>query len=106
MLLKESLHSQMAEKLPSRNKRLYQCILNQGCVQVLFIYKYSHEQENRRMCSCKISVSVYKITQNVAVHLPENQSVFVIENFDLSHIFGCDSEQNQAGVIMRGKRPH
>ena len=96
----------MAEKLPRRKERLYQCILNQGCIQVLFIYNCSLEQENRRMGSSKISVSVYKITQKVAVHLPENQSVFVIESFDLSHIFGFGSEQNQAGVIMRGKRPH
>ena len=31
-------------------------------------------------------VSVDKITQKVAVHLPENQSVFIIESSDLSHI--------------------
>ena len=31
-------------------------------------------------------VSVDKITQKVAVHLPENQSVFIIQSSDLSHI--------------------
>ena len=53
-----------------------------------------------------IYVSVDKITQKVAVHLPESQSVFIIQSADLSHIFGCDSEQNQTGVIMKRKGPH
>ena len=53
-----------------------------------------------------ILVSVDKITQKVAVHLPESQSVFIIQSADLSHIFGCDLEQNQTGVIMKGKGPH
>ena len=53
-----------------------------------------------------IYVSVDKITQKVAIHLPEDQSVFIIQSADLSHIFGCDLEQNQTGVIMKGKRPH
>ena len=53
-----------------------------------------------------IYVSVDKITQKVAVHLPEDQSVFIIQSADLSHIFGCDLEQNQTGVIMKGKGPH
>ena len=39
-----------------------------------------------------ISVSVHKITQKVAVHLNENQSVFITQNSDLSQIFGCDLE--------------
>ena len=33
-------------------------------------------------------VSVDKITQKVAVHLLENQSVFIIQSSGLSHIFG------------------
>ena len=53
-----------------------------------------------------IYVSVDKITQKVAVHLPESQSVFIIQSAGLSHIFGCDLEQNQTGVIMKGKGPH
>ena len=53
-----------------------------------------------------IYVSVDKITQTVAVHLAENQSVFIIQSADLSHIFGCDLEQNQTGVIMKGRGPH
>ena len=40
-----------------------------------------------------IYVSVDKITQNVAVHLPESQSVFIIQSADLSHLFGCDLEK-------------
>ena len=32
--------------------------------------------------------------------------MFVIQSADLSHIFGCDLEQNQTGVIMKGKGPH
>ena len=44
---------------------------------------------------CKeIYVSVDKITQKVAIHLPEDQSVFIIQSADLSHIFGCDLQQN------------
>ena len=53
-----------------------------------------------------IYVSVDKITQKIAIHLPEDQSVFIIQSADLSHIFGCDLEQNQTGVIMKGKGPH
>ena len=53
-----------------------------------------------------IYVSVDKITQKVAIHLPEDQSVFIIQSADLSHIFGCDLEQNQTSVIMKGKGPH
>ena len=53
-----------------------------------------------------IYVSVDKITQKVAVHLPESQSVFLIQSADLSHIFGCDLKQNQTGVIMKEKGPH
>ena len=54
----------------------------------------------------EIYVSVDKITQKVAVHLPENQSVFISRFVDFGHIFGCDLEQNQTGVIMKGKGPH
>ena len=53
-----------------------------------------------------IYVSVDKITQKVAIHLPEDQSVFIIQSADLSHIFGCDLEQNQTSVIMKEKGPH
>ena len=42
----------------------------------------------------------------VAIHLPENQSVFIFQSADLSHFFGCDLEQNQTGVIMKIKGPH
>ena len=45
-----------------------------------------------------IYVSVDKITQKVAVHLPESQSVFIIQSADLSHIFGYDLEKNQTGL--------
>ena len=38
----------------------------------------------------RIYVSVVKITQKVAIHLPEDQSVFIIQSADLSHILGCD----------------
>ena len=47
-----------------------------------------------------IYVKVDKITQKVAIHLPEDQSVFITQSADLSHIFGCDLEQNQTGVLM------
>ena len=39
--------------------------------------------------------SVDKITQKIAVHLPLDQTVFMIQISDLKHIFGCDLEQNQ-----------
>ena len=47
-----------------------------------------------------------KITQKIAVQLTEDQSMFIIQNSNLSHIFGCDLEQNQTVVIMSGKGPH
>ena len=53
-----------------------------------------------------VYVAVDKITQKVGVHLPENQSLFIIQSADLSHIFGCDLEQNQTGVTMKGKGPY
>ena len=53
-----------------------------------------------------IYASVDKITQKVANHLPESQSVFIIQSADLSHIFGCDLEQNQTRVIMKRKGPN
>ena len=31
--------------------------------------------------------------------------MFIIQSADLSHIFGCDLEQNQTGVIMKEKGP-
>ena len=31
--------------------------------------------------------------------------MFTIQSADLSHTFGCDLEQNQTGVIMKGKGP-
>ena len=54
----------------------------------------------------KMKAFLILISQKVAVHLPESQSVFIIQSADLSHIFGCDLEQNQTGVIMKGKSPH
>ena len=53
-----------------------------------------------------IYLSVDKITQKVAIPLPEDQSVFIIQSANLRLIFGCDLEQNQTGVIMKGKGPH
>ena len=41
----------------------------------------------------------------IAIHLPEDHSVFIIQSADLSHTFGCDLEQNQTGVIMKGEGP-
>ena len=51
-----------------------------------------------------IYVSVDKITQKIAITLPEDQSVFIIRSTDLSHNFGCDLEQNQTTNIMKKKR--
>ena len=53
-----------------------------------------------------IYVSVDKITQKIATHLREDQSVFKIQSADLSHIFGCDLEQKQTKVIMKENGPH
>ena len=53
-----------------------------------------------------IYVSVDKIIQKVAILLPEDQSVFIIQSADLSHIFCGNLKQNQTGVIMKGKKPH
>ena len=51
-------------------------------------------------------VSGDKITQNFVVQLPESQAVFIVQSADLSHIFNCDLEQNQTGIIMKRKCPH
>ena len=32
--------------------------------------------------------------------------MFIIQSADLSHIFGCDLEQNQTGVITKGEGPY
>ena len=40
-----------------------------------------------------IYVSVDKITQKIAIHLPEDQLVFIIQSADLSHIFGGDTSK-------------
>ena len=53
-----------------------------------------------------IYVSVDEITQKIAIHLPEDQTLFIIQSADLSHNFGCDLEQNQTCVIMKSKGPH
>ena len=39
-------------------------------------------------------VSLDESTQKIAVHLPDDQSVFIIQSSDLSHIFGRDFEKN------------
>ena len=47
-----------------------------------------------------------KITQNIAIHLPEDQSVFTFQSADLSHISIATLGQNHAGLIRKGKGPH
>ena len=32
--------------------------------------------------------------------------MFIIQSSDLSHVFGCDLERNQAVIIRKGKGPH
>ena len=51
-----------------------------------------------------IYITVDKITQKIAIHYPEDQSVFIIQSADLSHIFGCDLEQkSDRGYIEKKK---
>ena len=45
-----------------------------------------------------IYVSVDKITQKIAVHLPDDQSVVIDQSSDLGHIFGCDLEKTKQGL--------
>ena len=47
-------------------------------------------------------MSVDKVTQKITVHLPDLQSIIIIQSADLSHILGCDLEQNQTRLIMSG----
>ena len=47
-----------------------------------------------------------KLQKKNAIHLPEDQSVFIVQSADLNHIFGRDLEQNQTLGIMKGKGPH
>ena len=53
-----------------------------------------------------IYVSVDRIAQKFGIHSPDDQPVFLIQNADLSQIFGCNLEQNQTGFIMKRKGPH
>ena len=53
-----------------------------------------------------IYVSGDKITQKRAVHLPEDQSVFITQISNYSHSIGCNLEKNQTEIIISGKRPH
>ena len=53
----------------------------------------------------RICISLDKITQKIAGHLPENESVFFSQFSYLSRLFGCDLEQNQTRVIKKGKSP-
>ena len=52
-----------------------------------------------------IHVSVDKITQKCHT-FPEDLSVFITQNADMSNNFGCDLEQNQIGFIRKGKGPN
>ena len=47
-----------------------------------------------------------KITQKIDIQIPDDYSHFIIQNADLSHVFGCNLEQNQTRVIKCGKGPH
>ena len=58
--------------------------------------------------SLNIRESMYeliKLNKKIAVHLPENLSVFINQSSVLSQIFGCDLVQNQTGFIMKGICP-
>ena len=50
-----------------------------------------------------IPASVDKITQKVAIHLTEGQSVFIIQSSDLKFFIGYDLEQNKTGILLSGK---
>ena len=98
----------MAEKVLRRKERLYRCILNPSIVDI--VVAMNNKIRDRLGAQIFENNGIYapvnKITQKIAVHLPENQSVLVVQSSDLSHIFGCDLEQNQTGVIMKRKGPH
>ena len=51
-------------------------------------------------------INQYITLHKKTIHLPEDQSVFIIQSADLSQLFGCDLEQKQTGVILKGKGPH
>ena len=52
-----------------------------------------------------IYVLVDKISQKIAILLPESQSVIPNQIADLSHVFRCDLRQNWTVVYMKGKGP-
>ena len=52
------------------------------------------------------NVSGDEITQKSAIHSPGDQSVFMIQSVDLSHIFGDELEQNWTGGVTKAKGPH
>ena len=71
-------------------------------VSVQYITQKNHLLENQS----GFIIQRADLSQNfgcVGIYLDENQSVFIIQRADLSHNFGCVSEQNQIGVIRKGK---
>ena len=60
-----------------------------------------HKYENNGF-----NVSGDEITQKSAIHSPGDQSVFMIQSVDLSHIFGDELEQNWTGGVTKAKGPH
>ena len=84
MLIEPGLYPSVVDKVVAMNEKVQKPI---GAQKI----KYNE--------NC---VSVNKITQIIAIHLSEDQSVFMIQSAGLSHFFGGDLQQIQTGVIMRG----
>ena len=76
MHIEPGLYPNIFDKVVTMNNRIRECLGAQ-------ILDYNG-----------IYVSVDKITQEVAVRFPENQSVFILQSSDFSPILGYDLEQN------------
>ena len=80
MHIEPGLYQTIVDIVVANNNKIRECLGAQ-------VFEYS-----------AIFVSVDKITQKIAVQLPKNQSVFIIQSSELSHIFGYELEQIKHGL--------
>ena len=63
-------------------------------------------QEQEKYEKTPIKLQVNKITQQIFLNLPIQNSLIVIFSADLCHVFGCEEAVYGMGVFMSGAGPH